>query len=151
MSRVTVATEVGFHTIKGAEHKRPCYHWQLTPGYAYQIDDDTRQHEIVEVRDVKKAEYSFTLRWIEGRSVAVFNGPDGHEYAQPISEDSRARDRPARAPRAPRRDAPGVAPEVAPEVRGENDPGRVTVPRVRDRQASKPLILRSRVPRREKP
>lgn len=85
---VTPATEDGYRKIPGADHPRPVWHWKLTPGTAYHIDDLARTNDEVEITPAmaKRAVPTYNLRFIAGRSVVVFM-LDNKQIAQPIAFD----------------------------------------------------------------
>lgn len=111
MRQVTVAESLGLRDVPGAHHKSTAY--RLVAGTVWKIDDEKRDHLVIQVDEkvAKAAKYTWTLRWIDGRSVAVFE-VGGVELAQPVAEDPKARDRRLGSTRLrrQRRDAPGVAP-----------------------------------------
>lgn len=101
---ITPATDKGEHKVPEG-HK--CTLWALTPGRAVHIDDENRSYATVEVDAIicKRAKYDYRLRFIDGRTMAVFT--DGkEEWAQPTQEDPEAkreymkRERDGHAPKA---------------------------------------------------
>jgi hypothetical protein len=90
MRHVTVALQVGLHKMDDG-HKAYCY--RLIPGTAWKIDDQTREANVMEVdsKITGRAEYTYELRWIDGRTVAIFK-VDGTMYCQPIKYDKRAKE-----------------------------------------------------------
>ena len=110
------------------------YVWALTPGTAYKIDDDRREHTEVTITKAQAAgaSYTYILRFIHGRTVAVFS-LSGEEYAQPLptgpapTPPRRAR-RAERARPAARRATPPRDGSPAPAARG--DPAPAARPRL---------------------
>lgn len=85
----------------------------LTPGMAMAMTDSA-DHQIVEV-DEKVCDRSYyigSMFWYDGRTFAEFKGPGGARLAQPCSDDVRAKRPKPEKLRAPRHEAPGVAPPV---------------------------------------
>jgi hypothetical protein len=91
--------------------------YQMQPGTALkELDPYTGEKVIIEVgQDIcDMAEYKHLIRWIAGgHNVAEFD-VDGTTFMQSISGDVNVAEKGRRKrKRAPRRDAPGVAPEAA--------------------------------------
>jgi hypothetical protein len=118
--------------------------YRLSPGTAWKINDDTKDNHVVEVgKEIcAKAKHTWKARWIDGRTVVVFD-VDGQEYAQPATEDDRAREvrlgstRKVRKLRAPRRAAPGVVQEAAGEPEPEPEKRRRKVRSLEDAAPAK--------------
>lgn len=122
MRKITVAEHKGEHKPKGCDHK--CNLYVMRAGTAWKLDV-YGNHQVVEILEghAEQAEYTYCLMYFDGRQMAVFKiGED--EYLQPIAENPRATDdrlgskRKKRKQKAPRRDAPGVAPQA---ISWEND------------------------------
>lgn len=118
MRYITPATNLGPHKVPGADHTEKMDLFQLAPGRAWKINDETRDHTVVEVdgKVSSLAKYQWIRRWIDGRSVVVFSA-GGLEFAQPTENDPKARDKSLgstrkRRTKEPRHDAPGVAPKA---------------------------------------
>lgn len=98
--------------------------WTMQPGTAWRYDQ-YGNHEVVEVGEstCRKAEGWSTIHF-DGRTMIAFEPVEGVSYLQPKEEDSRATEdrlgkkRKKRKLRAPRREAPGVAPA---SINWEND------------------------------
>lgn len=128
MRKITVAK---LHkTIKLPTHSYEVYAMQ--PGTAWKIDV-YGQHTVVEVDEAlcKKADHvDGCVMQFDGRQMAIFKVGE-QEYVQPMIEDSRATDDRLgkkrkirkRKASAPRRDAPGVAPQAV--AADEPAPARV--------------------------
>lgn len=106
-----------------------CDLYALAPGDALLIDDDARTSEVVQIdkAQARRAEYAFRLRWIEGRTVALFT-LDGRRYAQPVKPDP--------LPKRKRKDDQAYS-EQTPVTTEEPAPSVQRVPRSR----GKPLVL----------
>jgi hypothetical protein len=118
MRKITVCEALGPRLVPDADHKQKLMAYALSPGTAWRLDDVSRDHHVVEVTaaDCKAARPTHRSRWLDGRTVEVFQVVDAL-YAQPVDEDPRAKttalgSQRKRALRKTRRDAPGVAPEV---------------------------------------
>lgn len=112
----TIATQVGFKPIAGADHKVPAHHYRMTPGHAYRLNSD-HKWEVVPADEklAKEALPTFCSYWISGIVATEFTH-GGYLYAQPIKEVPKTAKR-SRAMAAafeetygPKREAPGVAP-----------------------------------------
>jgi hypothetical protein len=84
------------------------------------LDDDTRTTVTVKISkaEAKAAEYTFTLRWVHGKTVCVFALADGRTVAQLMPREEIAA--PPRKPREARR--PTVSRARPPEERSPPPP-----------------------------
>ena len=117
MKELDLAEEAGY--IQLQDQPRPLLHWKLTPGIAWLVQDVTGDHTLVNIppKFAAKCTYAYEIRFVQGRSVVEFDGPDGKRYAQPTEPPARA---PRKVSERPLREAPGVAPAAA----GEPGKGR---------------------------
>lgn len=129
MRYVTPCENVGLRKVPGADHDKKYDLYVIQPGTAWKLDDAGNEVVQIDTARAKGVTYAWELRWIDGRTVAVFLHRDGTEYAQPVIDDPRAR-RPApeRKERKPR--APGVA-EEAPAALASEPEEPATTPRGR--------------------
>lgn len=137
MRDITIAVVVGSRVPPGADHHQKYDHYQMSPGTAWRLDPENG-NTIVNVKDVSKAAYAWEMRWIDGRTVAVFDGPDGRQYAQPVTDDPRAK---AERRRAVVERKPPLSPEQVPS------PGAVEPTELVARDAPR----RRKLPTRRKP
>lgn len=96
MRYVTPCENTGLRKVRGVDHK--CTVYVMQKGTAFKIDDERREYPVVPIKG--EMEYTFTLRWIDGRSVAVFRDEKGAEFAQPVIDDPRAKREEAKRRRA---------------------------------------------------
>lgn len=113
----TPATDKGTHRPEGAI--RPITRWALSPGFGYCLI--AGEWKLIEVKsfDIRSVEYTYNIKWIQGRACAIFSVLGQDKWGQPINGNvtpavaaaERKRDkRPA-----PTREAPGVPPPAAGE------------------------------------
>ena len=129
---VDLATDTGEKRIDG----RLLHVWELTTGTALLIDDDRREHTEVPITkaQAKEAAYTFILRFINGRTMAVFT-LGGREYAQPLHLESRD------GRRAPKREPAPKAPSEPARPRAQK---ALAEPRERPAKPAKPAPGRRR-------
>ena len=88
--------------INKGEHKVPEGHkaslYALAPGRALHIPEVGETEVVtIDAAQAKRAEYTYCLKWIEGRTVALFTDDHGATLAQPTKDDpAPRRQRPAR-------------------------------------------------------
>jgi hypothetical protein len=93
---LTTAIDKGPHKVPEGHS---CTLYALAPGTALRMDDVNRETEVVTVDALiaKKAKYAYSLRWVEGRTVAVFD-VNGAQWAQPVEPDPVPKRKRAEAP-----------------------------------------------------
>jgi len=118
--------------INKGEHKVPEGHkaslYALAPGRALHIPEVGETEVVtIDAAQAKRAEYTYCLKWIEGRTVALFTDDHGATLAQPTKDDP-----------APRRQRP--AREEVERLRALAPPGAPRPSKLRRRNGPLPFV-----------
>lgn len=126
---MTPAIEVGTRPV-GLEGE-PVYCYRLAPGAALKGDGSTGTYTDVEISkaQAKRAEYTYTLKWIRGKTVCMFE-LDGETYYQLLPMTG-APAVPAKAPKADRPRLTKVKTEPEPPAQAQEEPPQEKKPRKR--------------------
>ena len=120
----TPATDKGTHQPEGAI--RPITRWALSPGFGYCLIAGEWKLIKVEPFDIRSVEYTYNIKWIQGRACAIFSVMGQDKWGQPINGNvtpavAAAEKRRAKAP-APPREAPGVPPPAMKAATAAGEP-----------------------------
>ena len=127
----TPATDKGTHQPEGAI--RPITRWALSPGFGYCLIAGEWKLVKVEPFDIRSVEYTYNIKWIQGRACAIFSVHGQDKWGQPINGNvtpavAAAERKREKRPPAPPREAPGVPPPAAGEpcaARPTKEPGKL--------------------------
>lgn len=95
MRYITPCVEVARRIPPGADHKQPFPDYRPSPGVAWRYDPVSGENVVVEIgaKTCEGLSYAWRSRWVDGRTVEDFTGPEGVIYSQPSVDDPRAKDR----------------------------------------------------------